>query len=155
MPAFIKPVLAGLTLVAAAATTPVALAISTTTSSASDSLTASSGALSDSVRGISNSSSRATGVAEGDYKVIEVADATDKPGAVQMTLQATADAQNRFVLVLPQHAFDAGGVAAGGVVGVKHRAYGLEFANGQTRQPFYLALNDASLRELQNHAVTL
>ncbi len=153
MHASIKPALAGLALAAAAATAPVAQASSTASSASLDSLTASSGGLSDSVRGSSNSSSRATGVAEGDYKVIEVA-AGDKPATVRMKLQAVAG-DGEFFLRVPQQAFDRSGVAQGERVGVKQRPYGLEFANGQTRQPFFLALNDDALRELQNHAVAL
>lgn len=132
-----------------------ALASSTATSSASDSITASVGSISDSVQGSSNSSSRATGVAEGDYRVIEVAAAEDRPGMVQMRLQpmdnAAADAG--FVLRLPQHAFDASGLAPAHTVTVRQRPYGVEFANGQTHQAFFLALHDAWYQELRNNPV--
>lgn len=142
----------------AIATLP-AHATSTATSSLSDSIATSVGSISDSVRGISNSSSRAVGVAEGDYRVMEVA-AADEAGQVRLVLapldpQAAQNTDAHFALLLPQKAFDASGLAPASTVQVKHRPYGLEFANGQTRQAFFLAMTEDWYRELPNHAVTL
>ena len=134
-----------------------ALASSTATSSASDSIAASVGSLSDSVQGSSNSSSRATGVAEGEYRLIEVAAAENRPGQVQMHLQPVGNtaADAGITLRLPQQAFDASGLAPEHTVTVRQRAYGVEFANSQTQQAFFLALNDAWLQELRNNPVSL
>ena len=154
----LKPSLAGLALLLAAATLPNAMASSTATSSASDSLAASVGSISDSVKGLSNSSSRATNVAEGDYTVMEVATVAEKPGTVRMKLQAVAatpGADAAFFLYVPQQAFDTSGLAQEQTVSVRQRPYGVEFANGQTQQAFFLALNDAWFRELQSNAVSL
>ncbi len=147
--------LACLTLAFGAVALP-ALASSTATSSLADSIATSVGSISDSVKGSSNSSSRATGVAEGDYKVIQVA-AAEQPGSVTLTLQAVSDATaNGEVLVtVPQKAYDQSGLAPDHTVSVRHRPYGVEFANGQTRQAFFLALTADWYRELQNQPVRL
>lgn len=147
--------LACLTLAFGAVALP-ALASSTATSSLADSIATSVGSISDSVKGSSNSSSRATGVAEGDYKVIQVA-AAEQPGNVTLTLQAVADAtaDGEVLVTVPQKAYDQSGLAPDHTVSVRHRPYGVEFANGQTRQAFFLALAADWYRELQNQPVRL
>ncbi len=147
--------LACLTLAFGAVALP-ALASSTATSSLADSIATSVGSISDSVKGSSNSSSRATGVAEGDYKVIQVA-AAEQPGSVTLTLQAVADAtaDGEVLVTVPQKAYDQSGLAPDHTVSVRHRPYGVEFANGQTRQAFFLALTADWYRELQNQPVRL
>jgi hypothetical protein len=59
-------------------------------SSASSAGSASSGSVSDSIGGSSKSSTGEAKVADGDYRVIEVADVSDRPGLLRLTLQATA-----------------------------------------------------------------
>ncbi len=147
--------LACITLALGAVALP-ALASSTATSSLADSLATSVGSISDSVKGSSNSSSRATGVAEGDYKLIQVA-AGDQPGHVTLTLQAVADASadGEVLLTVPQKAYDQSGLTQDLTVSARHRPYGVEFANGQTRQAFFLALTNDWYRELQNQPVRL
>lgn len=147
------------TLALGAAVTLPAHATSTATSAVSDSIAASVGSISDSIRGISRSSGRAVGVAEGDYRVVEVA-AADEPGQVRLVLapvdaQAAQQPDAQFTLLLPQKAFEASGLATEGTVQVKHRPYGLEFANAQTRQAFFLAMTDDWYRELPSHPVRL
>lgn len=147
--------LACLTLALGAVALP-ALASSTATSSLADSLATSVGSISDSVKGSSNSSSKATGVAEGDYKLIQVAEA-EQPGSVTLKLQAVADASadGEVWVTVPQKAYDQSGLAPDATVSVRHQTYGVAFANGQTRQPFFLALTNDWYRELQNQPVRL
>jgi len=139
------------------AVTLPAQAVSSTASSASDGVSASVGSLSDSVKHSSNSSSGDDKVAEGDYRVIEVAAAAGQPGMVQLKLQAVADAgeSGALLLLMPQHALDQSGLAAGQVVTARTRPYGVEFAKAADGTAFFLALNDGWLRELQSHPVTL
>ena len=89
--------------------------------------------------------------------VIEVAAAENRPGQVQMRLQPVGNtaADAGFTLRLPQQAFDASGLAPEHTVTVRQRAYGVEFANSQTQQAFFLVLNDAWLQELRNNPVSL
>jgi len=128
-------------------------------SSASDSASTSVGSLSDSIRNSSNSSSGDNRRAEGDYKIIEVADVAQQPDTVRMTLRPVADARNagdgEFFLYLPRTAFDAGRMTPGHVVTASKRPYGVEFADGEPRRAFFLALEDDWYRELRSHAVAL
>jgi hypothetical protein len=96
-------------------------------------------------------------MAEGDYRLIEVAVAPDHPGSARMTLQALADPspEGEFFLYLPQQAVDSSQLAPGHIVTAHDRPYGIEFANGATQQAFFLVLTDDWYRELQTNAVAL
>ncbi|HJV59754.1 MAG TPA: hypothetical protein VJ743_02355 [Albitalea sp.] len=139
------------------ATTLPAMAESSAASSASESVSASVGSLSTSVKNSSDGSSRATNVAEGDYRVIEVAAVADRPGTVRMTLQPVAEQseQGGLFLYVPQQVAQAGLLAPGQVVSAHRRAYGVEFAKADDQQAFFLVLDDAWYRELQTRPVTL
>lgn len=141
-------------LVLAGAALP-ALAASSAASSASDSLSTSVGSVSDSFQNSSESSDRPNRTADGDYKVIEVAAAEERPGTLRLTLQPADGAGEAFALFLPQKAADVGGVAVGQVVNARNRAYGVEFARADNRQPFFLVLEDAWYQELASNPVTL
>lgn len=126
-------------------------------SSASDSASSTVGSLSNSVRNSSNSSSTTTPVADGDYRIDEVAVLLDRPGTLRLKLQPLADggdAQALF-LILPQPTVDHGRLAVGQVVTARQRPYGVEFAARDDGQTFFLALHDDWLRELSAHAVAL
>lgn len=108
----------------------------------------------------SNSSSRATGVAEGPYEVIDVAAVPERAGTLRMTLRALAGngagaAGAELVLYLPQQAYDQGRLSTGHTVTARHRPYGLEFARADTREPFFLVVNDEWMRELPSRPVLL
>jgi len=123
-------------------------------SSASSAGSASSGSVSDSFEGSSDASSNKK-VAEGDYRIIDVAHAP-RPGMLRLRLQATAGGKaDEFFLNLPQQAFAEHGLAAGDVVSARHRPYGLEFARSDTRTAFFLVLADDWHRELGSNAVAL
>ena len=134
-----------------------AMAASSAASSASDSVSTSVGSLSDSVKKSSNSSSGDKEVAEGDYRVIEVAAVAEQPGTMRLKLPAVADNSEAGVVFLdvPQPALDKSRLAAGQIVVARNRPYGLEFAKAADGQAFFLALRDDWLRELQSHPVTL
>lgn len=127
-------------------------------SSASSAGSASSGSVSDSL-GNSSKSSTGTNTADGDYRVIEVAELADRPGMLQLTLRATAaGTDHEFVLKLPRQALEPRGIAAGEIVHVRNRDYGLEFARtnaAQAREAFFLVLNDDWQRELEPHPLPL
>lgn len=131
---------------------------SSVSSAVSDSVSTSVGSISDSIRNSSNSSSGdEKKVAEGEYRVVDVAPAPERPGQLRVRLQALDDhaTDGEFVLVLPQAAAERGGVAQGRVVAARQRPYGVEFAAGEPRQAFFLVLEDAWYRELQTRAVQL
>lgn len=126
-------------------------------SSASSAGSASSGSVSDSFGESSDSSSPDRKVAEGDYRVTAVAQLDGRPGMLRLTLAPTEPraGAGEFVLMLPQQALGAQGLAAGDVVSARHRAYGLEFARATTREAFFLVLADDWHRELDPRPVTL
>lgn len=126
-------------------------------SSASSAGSASSGSVSDSIEGSSNSSSGDRKVAEGEYRITQVAELAGRPGMLRLTLQAAAPEADppEFVLKLPRQALAQGALAQGDVVSVRHRPYGLEFARADTRLAFFLVLADDWQHELPSRAVTL
>jgi len=150
-----NPSLAAFALLCGAGALP-ALAESSASSAASNSASTSVGSSSTSVEK-SSDSSKGNNVAEGDYRIIEMAAAADRPGAVRLKLQALAErgAAGEFFLVLPQQAVDQGRLAAGQTVTARQRAYGLEFARSETQQAFFLVLADDWYRELQTNPVRL
>jgi hypothetical protein len=123
-------------------------AASSAASSASDSVATSVGSLSNSVQASSGSSSK-TGVAQGDYRVIEVAAAPDRPGQVRLRLEPLTAGAEAFALYLPQAVAAEARLAVGDTVAARTRPYGVEFSQGEPRRAFFLALADEWLRELQ------
>lgn len=78
-------------------------ASSTAASSAVDSASSTASSASDSLGKSSTSSSPGNDVADGDYRVIDLADAADRPGVVRLTLQGvTVPGQPQFELFLPK-----------------------------------------------------
>jgi hypothetical protein len=142
---------------ACALTTLPTMAASSASSAASDSVTTSVGSLSGSIENSSTSSSKDNKVADGDYRIIDMAAAADRPGMVRMKLQALAGrgADGEFFLYLPQKVADQTHLAQGGIVTARQKPYGVEFADGQTRQAFFLVLADEWYKELQTTAVVL
>ncbi len=110
-------------------------------SSASSAASTSSGSISDSLHGSSDSSSGNRRVANGDYRIIQIAQLQDRPGYTRLTMQADP-AQQPFMLDLPQQIVAQQSLDNGGLVHVENRVYGYEFARADTRQAFFLALAD-------------
>jgi type IV secretory pathway TrbL component len=130
------------------------------TSSASSAGSASSGSISDSIGGSSNSSKGDKRVAAGDYKVIDVAQAPAKANTTRLILRAAGAGAGQefapeFTLDVPDRALAARQLAAGAIVHVNQRVYGYEFAYADTRQSFFLALQDDWYRELGSRQVTI
>lgn len=135
----------------------VAQAASSAASSASESGSASIGSVSNSLGHSSDSSSKNDRVAQGDYRVEEVARDESRPGLLRLTLQAVdrAGADGRLYLYLPPAAAANGQVAEGRMVTATPRPYGVEFARADTREAFFLVLADAWFDDLSNRPVTL
>ena len=145
--------IAALGLLLAAATLTAPARADSLASSASSAASESVGSSSTSIQKSSNGSSNDRRVAQGDYRVVELAQATDRPGLLQLKLKGLDDAQGEFVLLLPQQTAAQAGVEAGQVVGVTERPYGLEFTLAGAA--FFLVLDDAWHRELQTRVVQL
>ena len=148
----LQQVLISLALLGAAAGS--ALAASSASSASSEGSSASVGSLSTSIEK-SSDSSKADKVAEGDYRIVEIAAADKQPGKMRLTLRALNAADGEFVLTLPQEAVLQGRLVAGGMVTARQHAYGVQFAAGAPREAFFLVLQDAWYEELRTKAVTL
>ena len=96
-------------------------------------------------------------MAQGDYRIIEMAAAPARPGTVRGTLQALAaqGAEGRLFLDLPQQTATGAQLAVGERVNARERPYGLEFAHGEPLQAFFLVVHDDGARELRTRPVTL
>jgi hypothetical protein len=145
---------ARLTCIAAAVSATLCAHAESFTSSASSAGSASSGSVSDSLRGSSRSSTGGDRADAADYRIIEVAKATDRAGIARITMQAD-DPQQRLVLDLPRAIVEKEGLAAGDVVRTRKRVYGYEFARGDTHEAFYLVLADDWHDELAARPVHL
>lgn len=126
-------------------------------SSASSAGSASVGSVSDSFRGSSNSSTGGDKVADGDYRILQIANAPDRTGITRVTLRAAddTDAQPDFTLDLPQDTFERQQLSRGDLVRATQRVYGYEFARSDTREPFFLVLADDWYGDLDPRPVGL
>jgi hypothetical protein len=144
-----------LALAAAACTLPAHA--DSVASSASSAGSASSASISDSIGGSSNSSSGdRRRVTTGPYRVIDIAQAPAKADTTRVTLRAVAgDAATEFWVDVPDRALADRRIAKDEVVQVNERVYGYEFAYGDTKKAFFLALQDDWYRELASRKVTI
>ncbi len=131
-----------------------AMAASSAASAASDSIGTLSGSVSGSLQRSSDSSTKKN-VAQGEYRVVEVAAVEQQPGMLRLTLQALASdsAEEALWLTLPAKAFERSGLGLGQLVAATTRPYGLEFARADTREAFFLLLADDWAQELATRPV--
>jgi hypothetical protein len=136
---------------------PPCTASTQSTSSASSAASESAGSASTSVEKSSASSSPGNKVAAGDYKIIHMAALPERPGMWRLNLQAIAGSggQGEFFLYLPQAVVDQTPLTEGGVVTARARPYGLELAQGDRQEAFFLVLEDDWHRDLQTRALAL
>ncbi len=125
-------------------------------SSAGSSASTSLGSSSASLGRSSDSSSSKERVAEGNYTIIDMVAVDGQPDMLRLQLQAVAAAPETFYLSLPREAAERGQLATGQTVTAQHRPYGLAFLTvnaAGTASPFFLVLDDAWYRELENRPV--
>ena len=118
--------------------------------SVSDSVSATVGSISTSLQ---NSSKAVGKIAEGDYKVVAVAQA-EQAGKTQLTLVPVAAANNTEHLFVAQADVKRAGVEAGQIVHAQKQAYGLAFARADNKQPFALLLDQAWQSDVQPKVVS-
>lgn len=124
-------------------------------SSASSAGSASSGSVSDSLAGSSNSSNNNNKrVADGDYRIIQIAATPQRAGRTRVTMQGLTP-QQQVVLDLPQTTFEQQQLAVGDAMFAHNRVYGIEFGRADNRQPFYLVLADEWYDELASRPLSL
>lgn len=135
-----------------------ALASGLASSASSEGGSASVGSSSTSIQKSSESSTNKDGkVAQGEYRIVEVAEAPARDGSVRLKLQPVAATvkDGDFVLYMPHEAFEESRLAQGHVITAQPRPYGTEFAAGQPRKPFFLVVADDWFRELRTKLVQL
>lgn len=110
-------------------------------SSASSAGSASSGSVSNSLGSSSNSSSDNETVANGDYRILDIAAIPEGDNRRRLTLQAD-ETPHRFQLDLPVDTLTRARLRRGDRVHVQQRVYGLQFARSDNREAFYLVLHD-------------
>jgi hypothetical protein len=137
-----------------------AQAASSASSASSEGSSASVGSLSTSLEQSSKSSTGDTKQAAGPYRIVAVAAAADRPGQLRLTLEPEGPAadpaagpRSGMVLILPAAAFEAGRLQAGERVLASARDYGLEFARADTREAFFLVVEDDWQRDLRTRPV--
>ncbi|GKT16602.1 hypothetical protein AVHY2522_12310 [Acidovorax sp. SUPP2522] len=95
-------------------------------------------------------------LAEGEYRVIGVEQVPGRPDATGLRLRATeTGAAREFVLNLPRQAQGARPLAASDLLQARERPYGFEFARGDTREAFFLVLNDDWYEEMDSRPLAL
>ena len=130
-------------------------------SSASSAGSKSVGSLSDSLTGSSNSSSGEKKVAEGNYRVEQVAEVAGKPDHLRLHLRlqpqadATAEPTVTVLLDLPRGAVERQVLGVDSVIALRQRAYGMEVAHQATQTAFFLLLADGWRNDLDSRVVTL
>lgn len=119
---------------------------STSLLSISDGLSASVGSLSNSVSGSSKGVAKVVNLNEGDYRVVEVADAHDATARVRLTLVPTDENRKDegFYLFVRADQFAHADVRRDGIVSIKPRPYGVAVFDKGLPEPFALVLNDTS-----------
>ncbi|MEY3272895.1 MAG: hypothetical protein RLZZ341_1796 [Pseudomonadota bacterium] len=149
----LSPVAAALVGLALTASMP-ALAASSASSASSQGSSASSGSVSDSFETSSDASSKGNKVAEGDYRLVQVATAA-QPGRLRLTFEGTGGVTGTFVLVVPEATLQQAALALGDTITARTRSYGWEFAARATQQPFFLVVHDEQQREFATRKITL
>lgn len=127
----------------------------TATSSAGSSASSAGSA---SLRGSSNSISGLAGgddaqdkttlIPAGGYRVADVTAVQGRADTLRLSLAPQSEGAPAFHLDVPAHAFGGHTPAAGDVIQVQRRAWGLQFARDAQADPFFLVLAEATLREL-------
>jgi hypothetical protein len=116
-------------------------------SSASSAGSESSGSVSTSLRGSSDSSTGGRKTADGAYRIVDIALAPERAGMARITMLGD-EPSKRIVLDLPKTTFDRQHLDRGDMMYAQNRVYGIEFGRNDTHQPFFLVLADAWYGEL-------
>ncbi|MDR3409709.1 MAG: hypothetical protein P4L87_01995 [Formivibrio sp.] len=111
--------------------------------------------ISEGISDSSKSSSAAVTVAEGDYKVIEVADADGHPNQKRIALQSLNQGQQSIYLFMSKEDFKRVDLALGKVVTANPRLYGVAFTKFGGTETFAVVLDDSWLKELDPVPVTI
>jgi hypothetical protein len=135
-------------------TCTASFASSTAGSSAADSASSATSSASDSLKTSSNGSSKATGIAQGEYKIIAIT--AEEPGKLELALEriSAQGHAERISLTLAEKVFAESGLSEGQLVTARARSYGVEFSRTENGRAFLLVLEDAIYKELNSVAIS-
>lgn len=113
-------------------------------------------ASSHSLRDSSRASERAVALNEGDYRVVEVADASpESPTRLTLMPIASESPEDGVYLFLPAGQLAGADLRKDAIVSVKSRPYGIAISLQGATQPFALVLEDSWTSRIDPTAVTL
>jgi hypothetical protein len=122
--------------------------------SISDSISASIEGVSDSISGSSKSSAKTVKMAQGDYKIVAIAQADGMPGKQRLTLQAANGNQGEnLYMYLANAEFQQAHLSNGQLVTASRRPYGLAFAKSGSKEPFAVVLMADWLKDVPSNEV--
>lgn len=131
-----------------------AVATDLASSAASSAGSATVGSVSDSFEASSGASSGERRAQAGEYRVAAIEPVPARPGFVRVRLAAVDAATaapgphaHAWAVLLPEATARRAGLLRGAAITVREAPHGFEFAAGEPRATFFLALTDAALRE--------
>jgi len=133
---------------AAVAVLPAVASASVTSSFAiSDSASAS-------LEGTSTGSSKVVKtVAEGNYRVTDIAESNDHPDKMKVALQADKADGEAFYLYITRNQFDKANLNKGQVVTAVKRPYGVSFKHVDAVEPFVVVLDETWIKDLRSNDI--
>jgi len=123
--------------------------------SVSDSISATVGGISTASSTVGKSSAKLLNLAEGDYKVVEVAQAQEA-GKLRLTLHPLDETQaaEGFYLYVAAADVEEAQVRQGDIVSAKQRPYGVAMFGQGKADPFALVLNDGWRKQILPEAIS-
>jgi hypothetical protein len=103
----------------------------------------------------SQSSGNAIKNAEGEYRVLAVADAADRPGWARVELAPLAAGRTALYLYVEADDLASERIAAGQIVAARAQAYGLAFARQGRETAFAVVLRDDWLNDIHPRPVAI
>lgn len=134
---------------AAAAMFPVSGSASTV------SVTSLSGSISASVEGVSTLSSKGVkAVTQGDYKITDIAVATDRFDRTRIALQHTDEKNETYYLYMTRSDFESAHLDKGQIITASKKPYGVSFKHADADEPFVIVLDDTWIKDLHSHDIS-
>lgn len=121
-------------------------------SSAADAGSSASDSASSTLNASSDSSTNNDKVAEGNYRITDIAQIPNKPTHTRISLRSE-ETQQTLTLDLPTTTWQQQKLHLGDNIQAKTQAYGLEFARPEQSAPFFLVLHDQWYSELHSRPV--
>ena len=131
-------------------------AVASSSISVSDSISGTVGSMSDSVEPSSKSSANVVHLADGGYKITDIAAVDGHPGKMRLALQADGDSRDKDIyLYVPRDDYMRADLSVGQEIMATRQPYGVAFSLGDVKQPFVVVLADDWVSDLRSNALSL